>query len=77
MIDVDDKPSVLQRVLRIGEGLSFDGGRIVMTLQERSGRQACIKLILRDGVIVDKPKRHPDPSCNARSLFGSSKDGKN
>lgn len=67
MIEVDDKPSVLQRVLRIGEGLSFDGGRIVMTLQERTGRQACIKLALHGDVVVDKPQRKADPPCNQKN----------
>lgn len=46
----------LTRQVAIGESLSFDGGRIVITVQEKSGRRAALKLVLAEDVIVDKPR---------------------
>ena len=48
--------SVLCRQLAVGESLSLDGGRVIVTLQEKSGRRAALKLTLKDDVVVDKPR---------------------
>jgi hypothetical protein len=47
--------TTLHRHIAIGETLSFDGGRIVVTMQNRSGRSASLRLDLHDDVRVDKP----------------------
>ncbi|MBH2008290.1 MAG: hypothetical protein I8H71_01185 [Xanthomonadaceae bacterium] len=47
--------STLHRHIAIGETLSFDDGRIVVTLQDRTGRSASLRLELADDVRVDKP----------------------
>lgn len=48
--------SNLCRKLSVGQSLSLDGGRIVVTLQEKSGRQAALRLTLAEDVVVDKPR---------------------
>ena len=50
------------RAVKVGEKLSFDGGRVVLTLQERTGRSACLRIQMRDDVVVDKPALNPP--CN-------------
>ncbi|MBO9680949.1 MAG: hypothetical protein J7556_22210 [Acidovorax sp.] len=47
--------SKLVRELRYGEQLSFDGGRIVVQVEERSGRRVGLRLTLHEAVVVDKP----------------------
>ena len=46
----------LIRQIAIREKLSFDGGRIVIVLQEKSGRRAALRLVLHEDVVVDKPR---------------------
>lgn len=48
--------SRLCRQMAVGESLSLDGGRIIVTLKERSGRRALLQLTLAEDVIVDKPR---------------------
>ena len=48
--------NTLMRQVAVGESLSFDHGRIVLTLQEKSGRQAALKIRLQENVVVDKPR---------------------
>lgn len=57
----DKKSCTLLRSVGIGERLSFDGGRIVLTLQERTGRKACLRMLLHEDVVVDKPPRQQEP----------------
>lgn len=45
---------MLMRTVRVGEVLSFDGGRIVVQLQDKTGRRACLRMSLREDVRVDK-----------------------
>lgn len=45
----------LIRQLKAGESLSFDGGRVVVTLRQRTGQRAELSLHLEDDVVVDKP----------------------
>jgi len=45
----------LIRNLRVGEPLSFDGGRIKVELEFRSGTAARLRLTLAEDVVVDKP----------------------
>ena len=46
----------LTRTLRVGETITFDDGRIVIQLLERTGRNASrIRLDLDRDVIVNKP----------------------
>lgn len=48
--------TTLIRMLRVGESLSFDQGRIKVELEERSGRTARLRLTLGEAVVVDKPR---------------------
>jgi hypothetical protein len=48
--------TTLIRQIAIGEKLSFDGGRIVIVLQDKSGRRAALRLLLHEDVVVDKPR---------------------
>lgn len=54
-MQAEHETGVLLRHLKVGERLSFDGGRIVMTLQDRKGRQATLRISMRGDVVVDKP----------------------
>lgn len=45
----------LIRQIKAGESLSFDGGRVVVTLRQRTGQRAELSLHLEDDVVVDKP----------------------
>lgn len=48
--------TTLIRMLRVGESLSFDQGRIKIELEEKSGRTARLRLTLGETVVVDKPR---------------------
>ena len=48
--------STLIRKVTVGESLSFDGGRIVLVLEDKSGRRASLRLTLHEDVVVDKPR---------------------
>jgi len=57
--------TTLIRMLRVGESLSFDQGRIKVELEEKSGRTARLRLTLGEAVVVDKPRtavNESDPS---------------
>lgn len=46
----------LTRTVRVGEVITLDNGRIVITLLERTGRNASrIRFDLADDVVVNKP----------------------
>lgn len=46
----------LTRTVRVGETITFDDGRIVVTLLERTGRNASrIRFDLAHDVVVNKP----------------------
>jgi hypothetical protein len=47
--------TTLIRMLRVGESLSFDQGRIKVELEEKSGRTARLRLTLWEKILVDKP----------------------
>ncbi|WP_422097485.1 hypothetical protein [Variovorax sp.] len=48
--------TTLIRMLRAGEVLSFDQGRIKVELVEKTGRTARLRLTLGETVVVDKPQ---------------------
>lgn len=48
--------SNLVRMLRVGDSLSFDGGRIVLSLEDKSGRTARLRLELHKDVVIDKSR---------------------
>jgi hypothetical protein len=56
----------LIRQLKAGESLSFDGGRVVVTLRQRTGQRAELSLHLEDDVVVDKPVGEPAGRWDAR-----------
>lgn len=56
MTDAPVKSNTLLRAVKVGEKLSFDGGRVVLTLQERTGRSACLRIQMHEDVVVDKPQ---------------------
>lgn len=73
--------TTLIRMLRVGESLSFDQGRIKVELEEKSGRTARLRLTLGETVVVDKPRAaandatsqpmsHPS-LCSASGLLSS------
>jgi hypothetical protein len=61
--------TTLHRNIGIGDSLSFDGGRIIVTLQERTGRRAALRLVLAQDVQVDKPRNEAnDPKQDHRGV---------
>jgi hypothetical protein len=68
--------TTLVRHLNAGDRLSFDGGRIVLTMENRTGRRTTLRMRLDESVKVDKPEKS-DPPCNIRSIFRPSSDGEN
>lgn len=56
----------LFRMLRVGDTLSFDQGRVKLRLEDKSGRTARLCLTLSEDVVIDKPRTaanelFPDP----------------
>lgn len=45
----------LKRVISPGESIQFDGGRIVVRLEERTGRQAALYIEIDSDVKVSPP----------------------
>lgn len=48
--------------LRVGESLRIDGGRIVVTLMEKSGQRARISVEADDSVSIQVPEREMTPA---------------
>lgn len=46
----------LFRMLRVGDTLSFDQGRVKLSLEDKSGRTARLRLTLAEDVVIDKPR---------------------
>lgn len=42
--------------LKIGQSISIDGGRIVVSLEEKSGQRAKLKFVADDGVQIHRPQ---------------------
>lgn len=63
----------LIRQIKAGESLSFDGGRVVVTLRQRTGQRAELSLHLEDDVVVDKPThaRGDEPRATSRCIRGA------
>ncbi len=60
---------VLTRNMRVGETLSFDNGRIVLRLEERTGRSSArIRCELSEDVVVAKPGTGPSDPKNTPSV---------
>lgn len=49
----------LSRTLRVGEAVSFDNGRIVVKLVDKSGRKAGLHLLIDPDIKVDRPPKPP------------------
>lgn len=49
----------LSRTLRVGDAISFDNGRIVVRLEDKSGRRARLNLLIDPDIKVDKPPKPP------------------
>lgn len=47
--------------LRVGERLSFDGGRIVAVLEAKSGQQVRLRLHLQKDVVFDQDSKRSKP----------------
>ncbi|GHC72669.1 hypothetical protein GCM10007320_08700 [Pseudorhodoferax aquiterrae] len=60
--------TTLHRHIAIGEQLSFDGGRIVVTMQNRTGRSASLRVDMHDDVRVDKPEAPKPPPQSHRGV---------
>lgn len=53
---------ILTRTMQVGEAMSFDNGRIVVQLVERTGRDAArIRFDLDEAVLVHKPGGGTNP----------------
>lgn len=60
---------VLTRNMRVGESLSFDNGRIVVRLEERTGRSSArIRCELSEDVVVAKPGAGPQDPKNTLAV---------
>lgn len=59
--------TTLIRMLRAGEVLSFDQGRIKVELVEKTGRTARLRLTLGETVVVDKPRQSANDELPASS----------
>lgn len=44
--------------LHAGEGFQLDGGKVIVTLEQKSGRRARMKIEAVDAVKVDLPKKN-------------------
>lgn len=60
--------SRLTRNLQEGEALSFDGGRIKVTMVRRSGRMARMQVDMADDVQLDKPTPEQIADAQAREV---------
>lgn len=56
-VAAEQQTSTLKRNLRVGESVSFDNGRVVVTLEAKSGQSARLDLQLHESVKVDKPPK--------------------
>jgi hypothetical protein len=55
-------PKTLLMDLKVGESISIDGGRVVITLEEKSGQRIKLRCV-HEGVPIDrraKPRAEPD-----------------
>jgi len=59
----------LIRQIKAGESLSFDGGRVVVTLRQRTGQRAELSLHLEDDVVVDKPTHARGEESRGRKVL--------
>lgn len=50
------EPRSLLMDVKVGQSLSLDGGRIVMTVEEKSGQRVKLRLQLPEDVKVDRAK---------------------
>lgn len=61
----------LCRQLLPGESISFDGGRLVITVQEKTGRRARLTFSMRQDVVIDRPGKegaaNTDPPCKVKT----------
>jgi len=63
--------TTLIRMLRAGEVLSFDQGRIKVELVEKTGRTARLRLTLGETVVVDKPRQAANDEVPASSVVAA------
>ena len=47
--------TILRRNMEAGETVSVDNGRVVITMEEKSGRKARLKIQIDPGLHLDKP----------------------
>lgn len=55
--------------VKVGESLTIDGGRIVVTVEEKSGRRVKLRFVHDDAKIerVDLARPEPEPVGRARA----------
>ncbi len=58
----------LFRMLRVGDTLSFDQGRVLLRLEDKSGRTARLCLTLHEDVVIDKPRVAGNDTAIERAL---------
>lgn len=59
--------TTLVRDLRVGECVSFDGGRIKVFLREKSGRAARLQFEVPEAVGIDKPRQAANDEVRAQA----------
>jgi len=54
--------------LKVGQSLSLDGGRIVLSLEEKSGQRVKIRFVTDDGISIERTGReqHGGTASGAR-----------
>jgi hypothetical protein len=58
-VAMSQQKTSLTRALRVGESFSFDNGRVVVTLEEKSGQVARLNFKMDPRIQVDKPPKKP------------------
>ncbi len=59
----------LTRNLAVGECISLDGGRIVVTVLEKTGRRAALRVTMARDVVVDRPGPAANDPVAGRELM--------
>ena len=60
------KKQTLVMDVKVGDSLTFDGGRIVLTVQEKSGQRAKLRLAMDADATVTRGSRAPSAATVAK-----------
>lgn len=54
-VSTEQQKTSLKRNVRVGESVSFDNGRVVVTLEAKTGQVARLSIRADESVKIDKP----------------------